>query len=205
MGDIGDDIKEVIAEIGAAISILRDSGTVSGEYIKISPNTQATKPFIREFFLEAQISYDTLAIVGDVIQLEENGDKFLLMNKSPYIIENDSIRNDIVLYKCNVSGELQRSVGEARDSQYHRTFKWTTVKTVCYGLMTEPLYGNVMEQQEAVAQVGISRHELYIPTSVGVKLNDRYIPVSGECYKVEAVINQRYNGVTVVQLSEDTR
>ena len=56
---IGLDIKEVLSEVGNTITIVRTAGNVTGEYTMYKPNAQVTKPFIREFFLEGWLSYDT--------------------------------------------------------------------------------------------------------------------------------------------------
>ncbi len=56
---VGADIKEVLADVGTSILIVRAARNISGEFIKYQLNAQVTKPFIREFFLDAMISYDT--------------------------------------------------------------------------------------------------------------------------------------------------
>jgi len=113
---IGPDIKEAIQEVGATFHVLRDGGNLSGEWLDISPNAQVTKPFIREYFQEAAFYYDTLAIPGDVIVLDETSDPFVIMNLTPTLFENTTIENAGVLYKCNKSGELWRPSGETVSS-----------------------------------------------------------------------------------------
>ena len=62
---VAERIKAVVQKVGSAFTILGYDGSEgSTEYLDIRPNTQATKPFIREFFLEAALCYDTDAVSG---------------------------------------------------------------------------------------------------------------------------------------------
>ena len=133
---IGPDIKEVLSEVGTAFTIKRDSGDITGEYLDFTPNTQVTKPFIREFFLEVMLSYDTELVAGDIVELNVPATPFMLMNFTPDMFENEVIKYDGVIYKCNVSGELLRFSGEANwpDSTYHKLEHLITVKSNCYAL-----------------------------------------------------------------------
>ena len=107
-----DSVKRTIESVGTALTILRDGGDVTGEYCDVEPNSQVTKPFVREFFLEASLVFDTEVVPGDVVQFDD-GRKLLVMNSTPAQFRNEVITNEAVLYKCNVSGELWRSSGEA--------------------------------------------------------------------------------------------
>lgn len=201
---IGDDIKETLEDVGTAYTVLRDSGNVSGEYLDYLINRQITKPFIREFFLEASLSYDTGAIAGDVVQFDTTEDVYLIMNKTPELFENSIVTNECTLYKANVSGELLRP-SETRDTQYHKIPEWQTVKSNCYALQTEALYGHDLDTDEELGLLRVENHELYIPHSIGIQLLDRFEPSSGEFYRVETIKKRRYSNVDVCELGEDTR
>ena len=204
---IGPDIKEVLSEVGTAFTIVRDSGNITGEYLDITPNTQVTKPFIREFFLEVMLSYDTVLEVGEIVELNTPGVPYMVMNKTPDMFENEVIKYDGVIYQCNVSGELLRPSGESDwdDATYRRQEIFTTVKSNCYALLTTPLHGGELETDEPIGLIDMQRQELHIPSSVGIQVLDRYQPVSGEYYRVEGVKTRRFPGVDVVLLGEDTR
>lgn len=203
---IGIDLREVLDEVGVGITILRSGGSVSGEYIDIEPNSQVTKPFIREYFLEATFPDDTSGIVGDIVEFNPTRTRYLLMNKSPAIFENSIYGYDAVLYKCNVSGQLVRPSGEVWPSQtYHKTMEWEVIESECFGLQTEPLFGHDLETEEEIGLLGIERHELYVPSSVGIQVHDRFEPVSGEFYRVETFRKRRFSNVDIVELAEDTR
>lgn len=207
---IGPDLKEAIEEIGTAVDIFQNgdsSSLVSGEYIIFKANTQATKPFIREFFLEAEISYDSESKAGDVLNFSTTGNKYIIMNSTPVLFENEVIKNDIVLYKCNVSGEILRISGE---SSWNRTTmrkspSWQSIKANAYALQTEGIYGNADLPEAPLGAIPKIRYELYIPQAYGIRELDRYQTASGEYYRVEAVFHRRFDKVDVAVLQEDTR
>lgn len=207
---LGDDIKEVFQEVGILFNINR-TPVLSGEYLDWEPNSQVTKPFIREFFLESTFAYDTLVVEGDVIQFmpsgEAAGDKYLVMNKTPSLFENEIIDHAGVLYKVNVSGELRRPSGEAEWSTqtYHKVAQFTTIAAEVPALQTEPLFGGELEVEEELGLLGIEKQELYVPISYGIQALDRYHTASGEYYMVESVKKRRFKGIDVCVLSEDTR
>lgn len=206
MAGVGIDIKEVLAEVGVAFKIKRGQRSISGEYLKYVPNSQVTKPFIREFFLEAMISYDTKTIPGDVIEMTVVGDYFMIMNKTPYILENEIIRYDIVLYKTNVQIDIERP-SEVRSAQtYHRRTVWERIKTAQHALLTEPLFGASLETDQVLGLIGLERGELYIPSSYGIHVLDR-VKILGttEFYRTEVIKRRRYKDIDVIELGEDVR
>ena len=203
MSDVGDDIKDTLKDIGTVVSVIGGSGS---EYLDFEPNAQVTKPFIREFFLDAMVSYDTAMVTGDIIEFDVTGDLFIVMNKTPMLLENERIYNDTVLYKCNVSGEILRPSGETRDSQTMlKSAVFVSIKSDAYSLLTEPLFSGYLDTESELANIGIERQELYIPSSFGIQTLDRFEPTSGEYYIVESIRTRRFPGVDVVVLGEDTR
>jgi hypothetical protein len=204
---IGPDIKEVLSEVGTAFTIKRDSGDITGEFLDFSPNTQVTKPFIREFFLEVMLSYDTDTVPGDIVELDVPAVPYMVMNLTPDMFENEVVKNDGIIYKCNVSGELLRFSGEAdwSDTTYRKLEHLQLVRADCYAVLSSPVHGGELETDEPIGYLDMERQELYIPSSVGIQEMDRYQPVSGEYYMVIAVKKRRYPNVDMALLSEDTR
>ena len=106
---IGPDLAEVYGEVGTSIRILKPDGTiVLGEYLDFDINRQVTKPFIREFFMEASFTYITAVEGGDVVEFIVSGNKFLIMNLTAEFFENQIINNNAVLYKCNEMATIKR-------------------------------------------------------------------------------------------------
>ena len=199
---IGPDIKEVILEVGDPITILRDAGNVTGEYVKLTLNAQVTKPFIREFFMEGWFSYDSVSVAGDWIQLSD-GRVFIIMNRTPKMFEGVVIRFNSVLYKTNAVATIQRQSVTRED--YTSQSDWTTVKASAPILLTEALYGNSLDIDEELGQIGMSENDLYIPSSVGIKPMDRVYISADEYYKVEAVRKRRFDSVDLATIGEDNR
>ena len=209
---IGPDLKEAITEIGVSIDLYKDNRdgtdtTIEGEHVLYKANSQATKPFIREFFLEAETAYDTQSKAGDVIKFVPTGNKYMLMNSTPVLFEDAVIKNDVVLYKCNVSGEILRLSGESawNRSTMRKNPQWQQIRANAYALQTEGIYGNSDLPEAPLGAVPEVKHELYIPNSYGIKELDRYQATSGEYYRVEAVFHRRFDSVDVAVLQEDTR
>lgn len=201
---VGPDIKEVLQDVGVKIKIYAPTRTYRGEYIKYAPNSQVTKPFIREFFLDGQAAYDTDMAAGHIVEILETGVKYIVMNKTPAMLENSVYRYDVVLYKCNVTIDVERPV-EIRSDYLTRT-TWQKIKSAQPALLTSPLFGVTMETDREIGLLRIDRGELYVPTSYGVQRLDR-IRITGtrEYYRVEAIQQRRYEDVDVVDVGEDQR
>jgi len=207
---LGDDIKAAYVDVGAAYSVNRRGPASSGEietgYLDFELNRQVTKPFIREYFIEASLPYDSETVVGDVIEFTKDGREFLLMNKTPEMFENETYEYQCVLYKCNVlAGKLERSSGEDWDDDYKKSFNWHVIDSSIRALQAESLFGHSLETDIELGQLGLEKFELYIPSTYGVKVKDRWTPFSGEWYMVTTVKSRRYDGVDVAELREDRR
>lgn len=206
---IGPDIKEAIVEVGLSYTIIRDSGNISDNYLTAKPNEQVTKPFIREFFLEAQITYDSSLVAGDIIEFDTTGDRFIVMHLTPTLFENVIIRYESVLYKTNVKVTILRP-GERRNpnSLVLETY-WDIVKQDVDLLLTTPLFGQDLETAEELGLLGIESHEIWCPDSYGIQLLDRIRITSGvgagDYWRAEAKRKYRFEACDVVKVGEDTR
>jgi hypothetical protein len=209
---IGRDIKETIMELGTSFTIIREGNVLSGEKLDYEPNSQVTKPFIREHFLEATLAYDTQVVPGEVIQFVTDRRFFLTMNVTPQLFENDIIENSAVLYKCNSFGSLFRPSGELDPSTYQQRNVWNCVEPKLYGLLTDKLYGTGVAEDEEVpiGNVEVRALVLYLPSSIDIRPGDRYTLVSGEgftgeFYKVSFIERNWFPAVNLIYLDEDTR
>jgi len=202
---IGDDLKSTFGEVGSSFTVIRAGGNVIGQYLDYDLNAQVTKPFIREYFLEASIGYDADIVAGDVIEIDVLEKNYLIMNMTSQVFENEVISKEAVLYKCNVSGELLRFSGEGWDSSYRHRQQWDTVKSDAYGLLTEKLFGTDLTQDEQLGQMGLEASILYLPSNYGAKPLDRYEYVSGEFLKIQVVEKRKFDNIDSCQIAEDTR
>jgi hypothetical protein len=209
---VGSDIKEVVVEIGSSFNRVIFDGISgeslsSAEYLDFEPNSQVTKPFIREFFLEATFPYDSESKAGDVIAIPETSHKFMIMNKTPVLFEDSPVEQSVVLYKCNVSGELSRPSGETSLDNYRTQDIWSPVKKNAYGLLTEIAFGTDVQESE-VGEISRANMTLFLPASFGAKSGDRYVVHSGETgseyYKIGAILKRRFDHIDECEVSEDT-
>lgn len=205
MGNVGEKIKRAYKKVGVHYTVLGTNPLVSGEYLMFEPNSQVTKPFIREYFLEASFQYDTEADAGCAVKFDD-GRAFILMNKTPSILKNTTIYHDVVLYKCNVSGELQRPSGETvYNAAYEPTQVFETLDSGVYATLADNMGEAEIEQFQWPGQVETTSKFLHIPSCYGVQPLDRYVVGSGEYYKVEQVERRRFDQVDVAWCVEDTR
>lgn len=202
---IGIDIKEVLIEEGTSFTILRDSGNITGEYLDYETNEQVTKPFIQEFFLQAMMAHDTQAVQGDVIQFVTTGNTYLVMGSNTELFENAAIYKAVVLYKTNCQPGIYRPRDAARDGQYLTRTIWDLVKAAPYCLITTQLYGHDLQTDIPLGYIGVEGHELYIQSSIGIKVGDRVRISFDEYFRVKAVKKRRFSAVDVCDLEEETR
>ena len=200
---IGRDIKDVLREVGEQIAVTRLGLSLSGEYIKTTQKT--TTPQLQDYCLDAMFPYDSFCLEGDVVQFVTTRKRYVVMVKVPDLFEDSVFRYRGALFKCNVSGELLRSSGEVWDGNYHKTPVWTQASPCCYSFLTEKLIGNKLDTETAIGDITTGKKESYIPKSYGVRINDRYCPISGEYFRVESIDRYKYPGVDVVELGEDVR
>jgi hypothetical protein len=199
------ELHDVYREAGAEYSVIRDDGVFSGEYIVGEISTQVTKPFIKEFFREFYVATDTRIVNGDVISLLSTGDKFIVMNIDSEIHEDEVIEKQGVLYKTNVSGQIMRMSGEEWNSQtYEKQIVWNTVKSNVYALVTEPVFGDKLDEQP-FGSLEINKKEIYIPAQYNIQLLDRFEVASGEYYMIESIRKRRFPSVWMCYAMEDNR
>jgi hypothetical protein len=199
---IRDDIKDVCSEIGESYLVRKQSGVYSGEYLIPEPLNQLTSAFSREFLFEATLQYDTLAETGDVLSLLQSGIDYLLINKSPQVIENEVIEFTGSMYKCNVSGELRRPSYPSRGTQYQQEEEFTQVAAEVFATFQE---SQPSMKEEEFGNIGITKGELYLAGRHDIKIDDRYVTYSGEYYRVMGIKKHMFSGIEVAILGEDRR
>jgi hypothetical protein len=204
---IGPDIKEALEDVGISYTILLPIPIATPEKLVSKLNSQASKPFLREFFLEATLAYDTKVTPGAVIQTTTPAIPYLIMNKTPNIFEDEIIEYKSVLYKTNVSGEILRISGESSwNSQYQKDPVFQIIRSNAYALQTEILAGSGIHSESEMGVVTTDRQDLYVPSYYGIKELDRYQPVSGEeYYLVKSVKTRIFDNVDVCELITDNR
>ena len=206
MAGIGPDISEVINELGVLIEILRIPTNIS-EKIIYDMNSQATKPFIREFHRDGSFSSDTKIETGDILHVLKTEEYLMVMNKTPDMFEDEIVEYASVLYKTNLpsTAKISRPSAAVRDADYNLTETWTDVVTRAYGVIADKLQGSNIDQEEPTGQIQIWAIEAFVPAAYGVKPLDRLYISATEYYKIEKVEKYRYPGIHALDLVEDTR
>ena len=211
MGDgLGKDIKDVFTEFGIPYTILKfsSSGEVTdilGEKLDYETNSQVTKPFIREFFLEASVAYDTELAAGDLVRFNVDGRLFLVMNLTPELFENKVVVYSAVLYKCNEICTIQRLPDNDYGVDFQPTAKWRDVFDGIPCLLTEKLYGTSLVTEQEWGDFGVKADECHLPGNLEIKTLDRIRLSNDEYFKVNSVEKRKFDNVNVLNLSEDTR
>lgn len=202
---IGSDVKKAFKDVGISYTIKRDAGNFSGEYLVYDIPIESKVPFDREVFLTSNLSYDTIVIEGDVLELND-GRKVLVANKTPDMFQDAVVDYETTFLKCNIpSGEIFRSSGEVWATQeYHKVQTWDSIKSGVNGVLIE-VPGNQLSNQDELGLLSIKRTELYLPSGENLQVLDRVQIRSGEYYQVNIIKKSLYPSIVVVELSEDTR
>jgi hypothetical protein len=201
---IGQDLKEAIEAVGVKISIVGRNAPI--EHVRFKTNKQVTKPFIREFFLETMMSWDTNIISGDIIEVGITGLRYIMMNKTPDLFENEVMRYSGVVYKTNVNGSLQRPYyRRGADLKKSEIFETVPGAESVDALMVEALYGHSLDIDDALGELGLEKHELFIPHRFGANHKDRFYINEARYYRVITVKTHRYDDVDVLEIDVDTR
>ncbi len=200
------DIADVLEEVGVSFTIERLGVAVDDviEYLTYTPNSQVTKPFVREHFLECVFVAETQVLNGDVITFVESGDSYLVMNNSPDFFEDGVIRYLAVLYKTNVLIDIYHP--QNTTVGYDTSFDFQLMYSAQKALVSEPLFGNIEAFDENIGTYNLEKNQLYLPSGYGLEEQDRIV-INGttEQYRVQTVIQRRYPNVIVADLGEDTR
>lgn len=203
-----DNYKAAYINYGNEFTIIRNAGNVSGEYLEFKVNSQATKPQIRETFLDAFIPFDSSGEAGDVIQMGDiNTTTHLLMNKSPEVVEKKTVRQSIVLYKVNSTGSISRP-STSKDAAGAAVSVFTEIEGNAYAVQRESLYGNRQENED-IGHIDMELDELFLPRSYGIQMGDRWLPSSGgnsgEVFIVQNVKKGDFTAIDVAMITSDTR
>lgn len=208
MAGIGDDIKEVLNELGTTSYISRVSGSVFEEKIDVESFPTHSSEFIRQFFYVVTLSFDTSAINGDSVEFK--GLHFILTNIVESYFEDLVVDNIGALYKCNVLGVMKRSTS-AVDSNYVKKKTFATVVTnpdSIYALQYENKFGMEPLFVEDSQLLLKEKHILILPLGLDVKVGDRWFPDytdTTKFYKVNSIETHRLSDCPICTLSEDTR
>ena len=208
MAGIGDDIKEVLNELGTTSLISRISGDTFEEKVDVESFPTHSSEFIRQFFYIITLPFDTSALNGDNVEFK--GLHFVLTNIVESYFEDLVVDNAAALYKCNVYGVLKRST-IITDSNYVKKKTFAAVVAnpdSIHALQYENKFGMEPLFEEDSQMLLKEKHILVLPAGLDIKVGDRWYPDYTDdtiYYKIAAFETRRLSNCPICTLAEDTR
>lgn len=208
MAGIGEDIKEVLNELGTTALITRVNGSVFQEKADAESFPTHSSEFIRQFFYILTMQYDTAAINGDSISF--HGENFILTNLVPSYFEDLAVDQTAALYKCNVTGVLKRYT-ETTDANFVKKKDWVKVTEnpdEIHALQYENKFGMEALFAEDFQNLLKESHVLILPAGLDIAIDDRWYPDSTDetiYYRIDTIETRRLSSCPICSLSEDSR
>ena len=224
MAGIGDDIKEVLQELGTPFSTFRtskidalvntlddsvviDCGTsgvvISGQYIDLEEMKERRIDVLGRLCVIGNTHYDAVVDCGDIISF--GGKKYLVFDVKPNMFENAPVDSLLLFLECNVVGRFSRSK-EVRDPQtYQTTVQWQdrfcgvdAVEIEKDAVISSPNYNDRID-------LSLNNVTLFCP-NYDVHVGDRWHPSNNtDCFLVVSVNKYQYPNIIVCGLEEDAR
>lgn len=208
MAGIGDDIKEVLDELGTTATITKsDTSTVTE---KIDPEAYPThsSEFIRQFFISATFNYETVAVIGDDISFRSK--HHILVNIDESTFEDLPVDKIGSMYLCNTNGAFKRETTTVNPTTFAEEKTWAVASgnpASLYALQYENKFGFEQMFAEDMQSFFTEKHILVIPNGLDVKVGDRWYPNYQDdtvYFRISAIESRRL-GTPICTLDEDTR
>lgn len=205
MAGIGEDISEVLAELGTPMTIIRRSGSnITGEYFDFEAYHEHSTDFIRQNCFSGTFAHNSAVVSGDIIFAYSV--YYLILNIKATLFEQERVVLDSFFVECNTIGKFARWNPGTRNSKEEKVGSWDDVATDVHGLELEET-GN----QDVVAESAIlsnSTDVLYTTEIPELRIGDRWYPDLddlSEFYNVAKIRKRRYKGCYKITLTEDSR
>ena len=205
---IGEDIKDVLEELGTSLSIYKYPGpTIIQEVIDHEFFTTHSSEFLRQFFSGVTLCYDTQLLSGDVVKV---GDTFFLCTTlAPNNFENEPVDYTGVFYRCNVLGKLSRYLQNADfNANYVKERTWVPIHTDVHALEYENNFDQKHIIEEEIVAITQTGHMLFLPSHVAVEEGDRWFPDMADptsYFRVTQIDTLRLDNVSIATLNDDMR
>lgn len=204
---IGEDIAEVINELGTALHII-DRDPVVIEYALPYTTKVLTKPSTANTFQLMYGNMYTTVVEGDLIEIPAMGHElYRCMTKRYNTFEDQAYRVPLVLYRCNEALSIYRSI-EKRDANYDVVQQFAPVEEAqginC--LMNDKLYSSEFDNDtQSFTSIDVKGRIAYIPTKFDIRIKDRLIDRKGRLYEVTIIEDHTFENMYVVYTESDTR
>lgn len=203
MAGIGADIASVMEELGDTVTILRLGTT---EKVQLEVNAQASNAFLREFLVNASLSYITRIVQGDVVQTTD-GNKYVVIHKAADNFEGEVVEYISGLLKCNTPSttQLMSPVTTLNSTTFAVTNYWNVKSTGINCLVHHNIRSALNNSESSTGKDTNFALECFIPASCNAEVLDRLKLSETEYFRVQSVEKYEYNGVHVLTLVEDER
>jgi len=204
MPGIGDDIKQVLWELGKHVEIYKHNAyNPSDEYVDTEQNINERSVFESANMMPVTAVYDSKMNAGDRLDFVSLGSSFLIASLDDQLFQSEVYAKEGVIYKCNAQVDCSRKSGETRDDNYNLVPNWNPIFSGEMGLFT----GRISDHDVADERYGrfyTSSKLLYLSKDLDVQQEDR-CHVNGEKYNVQTVESDRIPGLHICGVSEDNR
>jgi len=208
MSEIGDDLLEVLEELGSKIIIHHYiTNTDTTEYVDPDFEVNQVYPWTSHYVMKCDFVYTTVAVPGDLITFTTDSLNYLLVALATARFENKIISKEGVIYLCNTLVQIQRRTEVRVD--YDLQVAWPIVYSGEYALFS----GNIALDDLVEKKYGeftLQRDRLYISDQLDVQVGDRIwlkesMDVSGEAREILAIENKMFAGIKICLTKEDIR
>lgn len=204
MAGIGEDIKDVLQELGTPFTIVKLDGTViNGESLDYEMYFEQSTEFIRQFAYSGDFQYDSLVRGGDLIQFDNK--TFLMMNVKKTLFENEPVDYSNFFIECNSLGRISKAVKTRDPVTRKNTIVWETVFDSVNSCMVTTAPGT-----DALGSTNTinDKFTLFTQGFSGVISGFRYYPDIEdltEYYQILSTDKYRFEGMLTMKLIEDSR
>jgi hypothetical protein len=204
MAGIGEDIKDVLQELGTPFTIIKLDGTViNGESLDYEMYFEQSTEFIRQFAYSGDFQYDSKVTGGDLIQFDNK--TFLMMNVKKTLFENEPVDYSNFFIQCNSLGRISKEVSVRDPDTKKKSIVWETVCDNVYGCMvTNATNTDVLGSTNAIND----KYTLFTQGFPGIISGFRYYPDIEdltEYYQILSTDKYRFEGMLTSKLIEDSR
>lgn len=203
MSSVGDDIKEVFAELAEAVSIYDHvSGEIvtSGEFLDFERDWWPRSAFESEFIITCTFAYDSQVKAGDRVDFHTTDGRYLVATLVSNVFEREVISKDGILYKCNKQAMIKRKSDiPTRDENYELSHDWNEIFSGEYVLYTGRLSDQEIINSEQPSRFYKATKRLFASNDLDIQSNDR-LHVEDNVFQIERVESDRMPGLKICTL-----
>ena len=187
---------------GDEITVVRNLSGEIGSYALLAGSVQLTKPFQIETFNEVKFQTDSGIVAGDLVKRNRDSQYYLCTSINKEAIFNISEYLQGVLYKCNISGEVQRFRLTRTYNTEAPSMNWYTPSSgIVWGIINT---FNQMNHDSEIGDITTAKTNLWLQGSIDVQPKDRFV-ISGEKWIINTVDVHSFPGVKFIEVDVDTR